>query len=378
MTQARPKIAVYAICKDEAQFVDRWMDSMHEADEIVVLDTGSKDDTVDKLRSRGVHVEVGVFKPWRFDLPRNTSMHLVSADVDICVCTDLDEILTPGWRAALEKCWVENGGKIGGVGKNLRVKYLYTWNFNPDGTPGTTFWYEKIHTRDGYRWVKPVHEITNSYLNGESEQPIYCHGFQLHHFPDNTKSRSSYLPLLKMSVEEEPEDDRNSHYYGRELMYYGQFDKAIDELVRHLSLPRAKWLAERAASMRYISRCFVGKGNRINALEWAFKACAEDATAREPWVHLAKVLEIQCDWAGMLFAINRALDIKERPSHYINEPESWSAVPYELGAKANFNLDRISEAEMLVHQGLEIDSTSTKLKEILSQIDVVQDISWKA
>lgn len=37
------KIVVYAICKNEEQFVDRWMDSMSEADEIVVLDTGSSE-----------------------------------------------------------------------------------------------------------------------------------------------------------------------------------------------------------------------------------------------------------------------------------------------------------------------------------------------
>ena len=39
------KICVYAICKNESTFVDRWMDSMAEADGIYVLDTGSADDT---------------------------------------------------------------------------------------------------------------------------------------------------------------------------------------------------------------------------------------------------------------------------------------------------------------------------------------------
>ena len=36
-------ICVYAICKNEEQFADRWMDSMSEADQVVVLDTGSGD-----------------------------------------------------------------------------------------------------------------------------------------------------------------------------------------------------------------------------------------------------------------------------------------------------------------------------------------------
>ena len=57
------KIVVYAICKNEAQFVDRWMNSMSEADQIVVLDTGSDDGTVDQLRKRGAQVTVEAISP---------------------------------------------------------------------------------------------------------------------------------------------------------------------------------------------------------------------------------------------------------------------------------------------------------------------------
>ncbi len=39
------RVCVYAICKNEEQFVDRWINSMSEADQIVVLDTGSTDNT---------------------------------------------------------------------------------------------------------------------------------------------------------------------------------------------------------------------------------------------------------------------------------------------------------------------------------------------
>ena len=50
------KVVVYAISKNEEKFVDRWYDSMKEADSIYVLDTGSKDATVDKLKGHGVNV----------------------------------------------------------------------------------------------------------------------------------------------------------------------------------------------------------------------------------------------------------------------------------------------------------------------------------
>ena len=50
-------VVVYAICKNESQFVERWMNPMSEADKIVVLDTGSSDDTVNRLRSKGAYVK---------------------------------------------------------------------------------------------------------------------------------------------------------------------------------------------------------------------------------------------------------------------------------------------------------------------------------
>ena len=46
------KVIVYAISKNESKFVDRWVESMSEADDIYVLDTGSIDDTVEKLKKK--------------------------------------------------------------------------------------------------------------------------------------------------------------------------------------------------------------------------------------------------------------------------------------------------------------------------------------
>lgn len=214
------KICVYAICKDEAQFVSRWVDSMSEADEIYVLDTGSTDQTVALLKERGVIVEQKVITPWRFDVARNESLKLVPEDCDVCVCTDLDEVLEPGWRQVIEKLWKK------GV---TRGNYRYTWSFNEDGTEGSVFDYDKIHTRHHYRWTHPVHEVLE-YLGEGMERVVYLTGIQLNHYPDRTKSRGQYLPLLELSVKEKPNDDRNVHYLGREYFYYNRYDEAITTL----------------------------------------------------------------------------------------------------------------------------------------------------
>ena len=38
-------------------------------------------------------------------------------------------------------------------------------------------------------------------------------------------------------------------------MFRGEWQKAIETLARHLTLPSAVWADERCASMRYIARC---------------------------------------------------------------------------------------------------------------------------
>ena len=152
------KIVVYAIAKNEGFFVDRWMDSMSEADQVVVLDTGSDDGTAERLRARGAQVTVERIVPWRFDRARNRSLELVPEDADVCVCTDLDEVFHPGWRSALERAWTPG---------TRQASYRYTWSFQPDGSEGVVFWQEKIHARRGFRWVHPVHEVLEWVGEGE-------------------------------------------------------------------------------------------------------------------------------------------------------------------------------------------------------------------
>ena len=119
------KVAVYAICKNEARFAARWMASMGEADGVYVLDTGSTDGTAERLRALGAVVPEEEIIPWRFDAARNRSLALVPENVDICVCTDLDEVFHPGWRQSLEAAWLPGTGQ---------ARYRYTWSFHPDGS----------------------------------------------------------------------------------------------------------------------------------------------------------------------------------------------------------------------------------------------------
>ena len=356
----RYRICVYAICKNEAAFVDRWMDSMSEADEIVVLDTGSTDDTVERLRARGAQVTVEVIFPWRFDTARNRSLALVPEDADICVCTDLDEVFHPGWRAALEDVW---------RGDTQQARYRYTWSFHPDGSEGVVFWYEKIHSRHGWQWTHPVHEVLSRTDGQTAVHQVTVEGVQLDHHPDNTKSRGQYLPLLELSVQEAPEDDRNMHYLGREYFYYGRWDDCIRTLQRHLAMPSAVWADERAASMRYIARALEEKGDVSATRNWLLRAIVEAPHLREPYTDLAMLLYRQSDWPGVLYFTACALEIRERPRSYICEAAPWGSLPHDLRAIAWYQLGHPEDALAEAKAALSLSPTDTRLQNNVKAIE---------
>ena len=169
-------------------------------------------------------------------------------------------------------------------------------------------------------------------------------GVQLDHHPDPQKSRGQYLPLLELSVAEDPEDDRNLHYLGREYLYYGRWDDCIRTLTQHLSLPSAVWRDERAASMRYIARAHARKGERDEARDWYLRAAAEAPHLREPWTDLAMLLYEDQEWEGVLYATACALKIRERPRTYICEAEAWGSLPHDLRCQAYYHTGRLPQA----------------------------------
>ena len=327
------KICVYAISKNEEKFVNRWYESMKEADEVYVLDTGSTDNTVEKLKQLGAKVTVKEIKTWRFDVARNESLKLVPLDCDICVCTDLDEVFEPGWRNKLELLWKD--------GVN-HLRYNYNWSLDDKNNPIVNFYIEKIHSRKNFVWTHPVHEVLK--YTGDKEVYFQTDEITVNHYPDSTKSRGSYLPLLELSVKENPDDDRNMHYLGREYMYYGKWNECIETLIKHLSLKKATWKDERSASMRFIARSYFELGRIDEAKMWLDKAIKETPYLRDPYVERA-ILEYRIsNYEEVIHYCNEALKIKKHEKTYINEVFSWNNTVYDLLSIAYFYTGDINKS----------------------------------
>ena len=343
------KICVYAICKNEEKFVDRWYDSIKDADGIFVLDTGSTDNTIEKLKDYGVCVKQMEIKPWRFDVARCEALKMIPEDFDICISLDLDEIMLDGWKENILKAWKNDTD---------RLRYVYNW-YIEDGIPKITYYADKIHRRSGCKWVNPVHEILEF---DHDENVIVSDDVIVNHYPDREKSRSNYLPLLELAVKENPDNDRNMHYLGREYMYYGRWNDAIDTLIKHLKMKNATWKDERCASMRFIARCYKALNRYDEALMWLYKAINEAPYLRDPYTETAILYYILEDFENVCKYGNKALEIKYNPKTYMNEVFSYDETLNDLLSISYFYLGDYENAIKNAKEALKINPNNERIQ----------------
>ena len=328
------KICVYAICKNEIQFVDKWLDSMSEADYIVILDTGSTDGTFEKLKNdpRVTRVEQKIYDPWRFDNARNDALLLCPEDTDIFVSTDLDEIFDSGWSEPLREQWIR--------GIHVRALYKYAWSHNTKGEPERVFYYDKIHGPNWY-WKAPVHE----YLTSDEYDEEYTKNHSLdlfdsiflHHYPDQSKSRGSYLPLLELRAKEDPNDYNGLYYYAHELYYRGYYEKSIsvlDDILTDDRFEGVRTPLEVAACYLFMGDSFLGLNSQEAAISAYNSAIAAESTYREPYLQLAKVYLYKGYNNIAIGIVKDAMEKSYRHYTWLERDLSWKEEPYDILALA--------------------------------------------
>ncbi len=346
------KIYVYAICKNEEKHIKRWYESMKEADGIYVLDTGSTDNSVNLLKSLGVHVTEKHYNIFKFDEARNDSLKLIPNDVDICVCTDLDEVFNKNWRKELENIWTKDTDK---------VRYNLNFTFDENGKPLSTYYIGKIHKKDSYTWTHSIHEVL-TYIKPTKENIITTDKIEINHYPDKTKDRHFYLKLLEEAVKENDKDDRNMHYLGREYMYNKIWDKCIITLKKHLKLKSSTWKEERSASMRYLGRAYMEVDDYNEAENWYKLAIKETPNIREPYIELANLYYQKKEYALAICFLEKAESIKKKSETYINEEYAWNETLYDILSLCYLGIENKEKAIENILKALQINKNNERIK----------------
>lgn len=326
------KIAVYTIALNESEFVQRWYESAKDADYILILDTGSDDDTVEIAKKLGITVKNSPKQEqFRFDVARNASLECLPDDIDYCISLDMDEVLAPGWRDALESA-------LQSAPNATRPRYEYIWSWTKDGSPDLIYFGDKIHSRHGYKWKHPVHEVLTTYGDTRETQ-IIVPGLRIEHYPDQSKPRSQYLNLLKLAVEEDKEDNRNQFYYARELYFYKNYEEAAKLFRTYLENPRSTWTSERGAALRYLAKC-----EPDMAEKHLKQSIIEANNVREPYLDLCEIYYQTENWENCLYYAEEALKLKNRPLDFLSERRCWDGSLEDYAAIASYRLGKYRKA----------------------------------
>jgi len=333
------KIAVYTIALNEEKHVRRWQESAKDADLLLIADTGSSDKTRFLARSLGIEVVDIAISPWRFDHARNASLALIPGDIDLCIQLDMDEVLPLGWREVVEKAYLSG---------NSWPLYRHITGRNADGSVRSYHHYFKIHPRHGFLWKYPIHEVLVHEPSLTFNRQVI--DLDVEHLQDQSKSRSSYLPLLEMAVVEEPNDWRMNHYLNREYFYNREWLKVLQTAYRCQEIPTT-WDIEQSSTYMWASEAAQHLGLIVLAEEWAQKATDAAPHFYEAWHWRAHIAHLQGKWEQCREFSFKRLTLT-RQSHHLVNPAAWEWWGYDLMAlsshKLGFNEEAVSYGELAI------------------------------
>ena len=316
------KIAVYTIALNEEKHVERWYNSVKDADYILIADTGSTDRTVEIAKSLGINVYNISIKPWRFDVARNTALSLLPDDIDLCVSLDMDETISEGWREILEKT---TGNQITYVFDNYHKQHSMVNN--------------KIHSRHGYVWKFIMHE---GIVQDRTEPDIeFAYGLEVYHLPDTEKPRSQYLDLIKAALDETRDITRYYKYYTDALVSLERYEEAETWYLEMMKVPG---FSDTDKSHVYKVLADIVPERRYKYLAECLKHSRE---RREPYYYLAEFYVEKEVWGLAKMYVEMALRHTKSSFDIFNNPKVWKGAVEELQAKIeqwyNDNEQRIDE-----------------------------------
>ncbi|HYW11844.1 MAG TPA: glycosyltransferase [Longimicrobium sp.] len=247
------RISACLITRDEARFLPGCLRSLRDAaDEIVVVDTGSRDDTVSIARDFGCTV---LHHPWNDDYAAARNVGLHAAGGDWIVVIDADERLMGGgeMRALAAEAGPETGGFL--IEREDVVRHPATGR-----TERYPIGMVRLFRRDPrIRYVGRVHERPGDTIRAAGYEIRSTHRLRLTHLvsarPDEelAAKQRRYLALLDAEIAARPGDPWPRYYRAKTVWYLGGHAQADAELAalaadpRHPGPQRASAHAMRAA-----------------------------------------------------------------------------------------------------------------------------------
>lgn len=262
MNALRPLVSACIIVRDEARLLPRCIASLGTVcDEICVLDTGSRDETVAVARSLGAVVASDIGCNGAdglivdFAYARNASLRLASGTWILQI--DADELLLSGHDGLRQTALRDDVDVLGITLRHAGTSWMGTRFFRASAVRG---------------YVGRVHERLD-----HSGRFAAARDVVIENRPDKTgkePASSRNLRLLRLQVEEHPHEARGWYYLGNEERRVGNYRAAVTAYERSIAIGNHGF--SRFHAPYYIAVCYFLDQRYTDALAAVERAIAID------------------------------------------------------------------------------------------------------
>ncbi|MEC0172693.1 tetratricopeptide repeat-containing glycosyltransferase family 2 protein [Paenibacillus graminis] len=314
----RNRISLCMIVKNEADNLPQCLKSVRGvADEIIVVDTGSTDSSVQIARSYGARI---VDFPWNGDFAAARNAGLKVARGQWILVLDADEELDQGSAGELLLC-----------AEHMEYEAFFLRIHNHKGTScsSETITVNPIlrmfRNRPAYRFSGIIHEQIASVIVRETPAAaMHLSTVVIHHYgyADGVVAKKDKIrrnvDLLKEQLKHSPGDAFHHFNMAVEYMRLGEYDHALEHI--HISLEHVEPDTSYVHLLhKYEIRCLAVKGD----VQGALAACERGIALFPDYAdlyHIKGVLLLQAAaWIEAKEALRQALEIGVSPPGYHTE-----------------------------------------------------------
>jgi glycosyltransferase involved in cell wall biosynthesis len=386
MAISKPRFSVVLIAKNEEESLPNLLRSLWEfrdrGGQVILVDTGSTDKTMeiadhtgcivyekgdafrhpidqgmaDKInRAFIVDGEAPIVKGGDsyFDFGEARAYAMSLASNDFVLCPGCDEVFTKLDIDALHRFMDEGYSQI---------RFDYIWDKTPEGKPRTRFYRDAyFFDRTKWHWVNPIHEFVMENVPGEKwmELPAQYGLVEHHQLPQPGRNLRDAVGL-GVSCYQDRKNDRNAHYFARELMFQHRYRSAINQFLRHFDLK--SWDLERGQSLTFIGDCYWFMGNEKEATFWYQESFNFCAARRAPLCRLADLYHQKDDKQRAAAYAAAALTIPYI-AYYANDMSHYRHFPHEILYWALWYLGAKEQAKAHWKKCIEYEPTNKKFIE---------------
>lgn len=308
-------ISLCIIVKNEQMHIARCLDSVAKlVDEIIIVDTGSTDKTVEI--ASGYTAKVYLY-PWKDDFSDARNYSFSQASMDYCMWMDADDILEETQKEDFLQL------KQSLTPDTDMVMMKYNTAFDEAGHPSFSYFRERwIRNSEAYRWIGAVHEVI------PPKGKLLYSDIAITHKKTGAGDPDRNLRIYqKLIAEGKPLEARQQYYYARELYYHKQYDEAVAVLERFL-LSEEGWIENKIEACSICASCYYQMGQEQNALTALLRSLSFDRPRAELCCEIGKHFLERGNFQNAIYWYEAALNTpKNEYSGGFVRPDCYDYVP---------------------------------------------------